>query len=578
MGTRILGLVAAALFLTAGMFAQGNNCLHFDGIDDFVNVGDVDALDGTSTLTIEMWVNIETWGTWNTFFSKNDGDRIQFQLWPTEGDLAVIVESPMSGHSGGYGYTQTQPVYTGEWFHLAMVYNGNGATDADRLKLYINGAQQTLAFLMPDVPTTTPNTDAPVLLGAETVANPFGFNGQMDEVRVWSTARTESEVQQFMNTTLTGNEAGLLMYFDFNEGVAGGANGGVTVLTDATLNAYDGTLTNFDLSGGTSNWIARALTTPVSQSSDIVPVNTYSTSVDLAWTTGSGSNRAVFMKETVLPESPAPVDNTTYTAGAAFGSGSQIGTSGWFCVYDGNGNTVTVTGIVPSTQYRIMVCEYNTDGSTVAYNSTPATDNPQVFATPLPIQLAGFTASAIGGSQVRVQWATVTETNNYGFEVQRAAGTSLEFVTIPNAFVQGHGTSTEPHDYVYVDESPAAGTCSYRLRQIDLDGTVHFTEPVAVSIPTGVGETVPLVFALGQNFPNPFNPTTVIAFQIANPGFVSLKVYDLLGAEVATLVEETLQAGRYQKSFDASALSSGVYVYRLQTGAFSATKKLLLVR
>ena len=92
------------------------------------------------------------------------------------------------------------------------------------------------------------------------------------------------------------------------------------------------------------------------------------------------------------------------------------------------------------------------------------------------------------------------------------------------------------------------------------------------------GSTLPGSFELKQNYPNPFNPTTRIGFQIVAPGFVTLKVYDILGREVRTLVNEELKAGSYEKTFDASGLASGVYYYRIQAGDFAETKKLLLLR
>ena len=84
--------------------------------------------------------------------------------------------------------------------------------------------------------------------------------------------------------------------------------------------------------------------------------------------------------------------------------------------------------------------------------------------------------------------------------------------------------------------------------------------------------------SLSQNYPNPFNPTTLISYQLPVSGQVTLKVYDMLGREIATLVSERENAGSYSVKFDGSRLSSGVYFYRLQAGSFSQTKKLMLVK
>jgi hypothetical protein len=93
-----------------------------------------------------------------------------------------------------------------------------------------------------------------------------------------------------------------------------------------------------------------------------------------------------------------------------------------------------------------------------------------------------------------------------------------------------------------------------------------------------VSTDVPGHFSLEQNYPNPFNPTTTITFALPIKSFVSLRVFDALGREVATLVNDEFLAGRYSKKWDASGLPSGVYFYRLQAGSFVETRKLLLLK
>jgi hypothetical protein len=556
-----------------------NNCLHFDGVDDLVNMGNITACNNATTLTIEMWVNIETWDIWKTFFSKYDAEfgRIQFQLFSNTGDLGVIVQD--GGSPGGYGYTTTQPVYTGEWFHLAMVFDGSGLTDADKLKLYINGVPQELSYIVPGVPESTPSTPAPVLLGAETVDYPYGFSGTMDEVRIWSTARSSWEIQQYMNRSLEGNENGLLMYYTFNQGIPGGSNGSTATLLDATANMYDGALTDFALTGSTSNWIARAFTRPEVQATDINAVSNGTSEVNLSWTNGSGSNRAVFMKQTSAAESPAPVDNTTYAAGSIFMTGDQVGSSGWYCVYDGNEPSVTVSGLDEDTPYRVMVCEYNVTAGTIRYNVSDSTDNPIPYVTPLPIQLASFTVTPVGETRALLRWNTVSELNNYGFTIQRHAAHESTFVDIAGVFIPGHGTTNEPQSYSHTDSSLTPGTWFYRLKQMDLDGSIHYSEGVRVTTLTGAGEIpVPTTFLLDQNYPNPFNPSTLIRYGIPHASFVRLTVYNVLGQEMARLVGEMKPAGYHQVQFNGSGLPSGVYVYRLEAGEFSATKKILLMK
>jgi hypothetical protein len=201
------------------------------------------------------------------------------------------------------------------------------------------------------------------------------------------------------------------------------------------------------------------------------------------------------------------------------------------------------------------------------------------LAPPLPVQLASFTAHVQPDNSVRLDWTTLSEINNYGFEVQKSRERTNNFITIPNSFIPGHGTSLEPHFYTFVDRATAPGFWYYRLKQIDLDGTLHYSDPIEVAILTSVPEShTPFTFSLEQNSPNPFNPSTRISFQIQEYGFVSLGVYDMLGRRVASLVEKFMQPGSYSVWFNAENLPSGVYVYRLNAGGNSRSRRMVLVR
>ncbi len=198
---------------------------------------------------------------------------------------------------------------------------------------------------------------------------------------------------------------------------------------------------------------------------------------------------------------------------------------------------------------------------------------------PLPIQLVSFSASVIGSNQVRLDWSTLTETNNYGFEVQKAPGTANDFQTILNSFVPGHGTTIVPHSYGFSDVTVIPGIFFYRLKQMDLDGSVNFTDPIQVNVLTSVGgEEVPKAFGLDQNYPDPFNPSTLIQFAVPKESRVKLEVYNLLGQQVVTLVDESRPAGYYSVRFNAEAIPSGVYFYRFQAGETSFLKKMMLVK
>ena len=197
----------------------------------------------------------------------------------------------------------------------------------------------------------------------------------------------------------------------------------------------------------------------------------------------------------------------------------------------------------------------------------------------IPVELTSFTASTIK-DEVVLNWTTATEVNNQGFEIERQISSKQSAVSNWDkiGFVAGFGTTTEPKSYSYVDDLSLTHslTLSYRLKQINLDGTFEYSPVVNVDV------EVPLEYALDQNYPNPFNPSTTIKYSIVEDGFVKLAVYNTLGEEVATLVNINQKAGRYEVSFNSSAiggeLSSGVYVYRIETSNYTASKKLILLR
>lgn len=191
---------------------------------------------------------------------------------------------------------------------------------------------------------------------------------------------------------------------------------------------------------------------------------------------------------------------------------------------------------------------------------------------PLPVELSAFTAEVRNGV-VHLAWTTASEQNNAGFEVQRRSknrGASHEEWQVLG-FVRGNGTTTEAKSYSFLDGT-ATGTVLYRLKQVDFDGAFEYSPTVEVE----AGR--PKTFALSQNYPNPFNPTTVIGYQLPVASEVSLKVYDMLGREVATLVNGRQEAGSYRYTLNASGLSSGVYFYTLRAGNFTKTMKMMLVK
>jgi hypothetical protein len=201
------------------------------------------------------------------------------------------------------------------------------------------------------------------------------------------------------------------------------------------------------------------------------------------------------------------------------------------------------------------------------------------YGVPLPIQLGSFTAATLTASSVELRWSTLSETNNFGFEVQRAYDSPAAFASIPNSFRPGRGTTLETTNYTFTDNDPSARVRYYRLKQSDLDGMVNYSDHIRVDLLTSVKENAtPTAYALSQAYPNPFNPTTTINYALPVSGQVRITVMNQLGQTVKTLFEGTRDAGYHQVTFDATGMASGVYFYHIQAGTFVATKKVVLIR
>jgi len=332
-------------------------CLRFDGVDDVVNARDIDAIDSAQQLTAEMWVRIDEFTAWRTFFCKfrNLADRIQFQEYSEPGKIAVVVNNGADIEKEGnqaYYFTPDPEVTVGNWFHLAMVFDGT-LSGEQRLKLYINGMLRTLkkeGAARGNVPDRLPATAAPLLLGAEKKGGEYGYKGLMDEIRIWTVARTADQIRDNMEHVLSGTEAGLQLYYPVD-----GESDVKKVLLDRTAGRHDGTLVNFN---SDSCFIDRGVAQPTAAASMLTAKEQEPGQAQVSWIRGSGSANVVFVSESDTGF-PRPQHGLTYSADPVFGRGSRIGETQWYCVYNGHEAQVQLTGLKPSKAYRVAVIDYN---------------------------------------------------------------------------------------------------------------------------------------------------------------------------------------------------------------------------
>ncbi|GJQ31173.1 MAG: hypothetical protein HBSAPP04_00120 [Ignavibacteriaceae bacterium] len=208
--------------------------------------------------------------------------------------------------------------------------------------------------------------------------------------------------------------------------------------------------------------------------------------------------------------------------------------------------------------------------NTITANTFGFSDFTGGEAGALPVELTSFNAAFRNGL-VDLKWETKTEVNNYGFEVERKSS-NADWTKI--GFVEGHGTANSPKYYNYQDKPSGTGKFSYRLKQIDNDGQFEYSPVVEVLV-----DNLPNGFVLEQNYPNPFNPETSIRFALKEDTKSTLKVFNAMGQEVATLFDGIAEAGRYYDvKFSGTGLSSGFYIYKLVAGDFVSVKKMLLMK
>lgn len=196
----------------------------------------------------------------------------------------------------------------------------------------------------------------------------------------------------------------------------------------------------------------------------------------------------------------------------------------------------------------------------------------------LPVSFSSFTSS-VNKRDVTLMWVTEWELNNSGFDIERREiikpGETSAWQKI--AFIQGHGTSNVSNGYLYKNEKLKAGNYQYRLKQIDFNGNFEY-----FSLESDVLINPPGNFEMSQNYPNPSNPRSKINFEIPVNGKVTIKVYDITGREVITLLDENREADYYTVEFDGTNIASGVYFYRIyaegENKNFTKTLKMILIK
>jgi len=449
------------------------------------------------------------------------------------------------------------------WNHIAQTYDGSIQ------KLYLNG------FLVVSQPLS-----GEITANANDLLIGNMFNGTIDEVRLWNVARTEEEIRANMCKKLNGNETGLVGYWRLDEGSG-------TTTNDATSNSNNGTLVN------SPSWVWSGAAIGDESAYDYDGTNPEDFTVNLAHSAGDditatgdgGTVKGIQVyrvdANSMRDGSTKPDDSWTMDPLRYWGVFITGTNPTYKLIYNYSGHP----DITDASDLNLAKRDNLSDNSWDDANATLITEagtltltgqnggeyalGSKTGANPLPVELTSFTAS-IADNAVSLKWHTATEVDNHGFEIERRGGESEEWIMV--GFVEGKGTSNAPREYSYQDTKLGVGKYEYRLKQIDNSGAFKYTGSVEVEV------SAPKEYALHQNYPNPFNPVTKISYEIPVKSLVTLKVYDMLGREVARLYDGEREAGRYEAEFNGMRFSSGVYFYKLEAGSYKAVKKLLLVK
>jgi hypothetical protein len=271
-------------------------------------------------------------------------------------------------------------------------------------------------------------------------------------------------------------------------------------------------------------------------------------------------------------------NNTTSTQNYTYGTAQSVAVDTWDLWINGVlvGDNLGKAGLSPNTDIdSYMFYGESSVGNVANIFLDDISYTNTIALTPLPVELSSFYAIVLDDA-VKLNWRTETEVSNYGFEVERLQDYIIEKLQEWEkiGFVEGNGNSNSPKKYSYTDLNVDYGKLAYRLKQIDTNGQFEYSDIIEVD-----AGNIPEEIVLEQNYPNPFNPNTKIKFALVETQQVELKVFDILGNEVAELFNGVAEGGKvYEREFSAENFSSGIYFYRLATDNKVEYRKMLLIK
>ena len=522
-------------FSVTGNFAGSGQTLSFDGANDRVDLPFV----FSNSYTKEAWILTRSLTGFPNILSGNSSTGTA--LFLNNGQLAA-----------GHGNTFTQvldptALLSNQWYHVAVTYNHNTGV----MNLYKDGV------LVSTNPSVTNYTETIQQIGSFGGAN--FFNGNIDEVRFWNVARTQAEINGTRNCALNGSEAGLIAYYNFNQGAAGGNNAGVTTLNDLHGNCpLNGTLVNFALTGSVSNWVAPgapisgSCTAQVSNISIAGNLNCIETG-DITPSTTDNTDFGVVNNNTTLDRTFVITNNggsilniTSVSITGVNASSFTILSFPAASVLPGDSTTVVV---------RFAPTTAGIKNATITVINNDANEGNYTFAitgqslSVVPVSLLYFKANA-NDKVAKLIWETSAEINNAGFEIQRAIGNTNSWETI--GYVSGTNKSFGSK-YSFSDLAPLKGTNAYRLKQSDLDGRKAISNIEMINF-TNDATTISI-------YPNPVADRLNLVFNDSKLLNTRARIISASGTVMALI---TLT--NYRQQVDMSTLPAGIYFINFNDG------------
>ena len=506
---------SAAITVTTTIPAPPSTALKLDGIDDYIDCGST--VSAPNIKTLECWVKFSSLSGVQEIVSKSRSSN-GIELLIYSNSLAFFCMNTVSNVSH-IDYPVSN-LATGQWYHIAATWNG---TDRTTMALYVNGVLVGTRADGGNVGATgvsDPGAGTKLMVGNWNDGARF-LNGSIDEVRVWDRLRTQAELRAAAYDTLPRTTPGLLAYLRMDQGSAGGTNTTVTTMKDYSTNNLACNLTNFSMTGTSSNIVeSYAMVAPFPQSATN-PVNT-------GFTANWNSPAVGVVNNYVLDVSTDP------------NFGSFV--TGFNTLNVGLVNSFGVTGLGAGTYYyRVRANKASLSGEgALSYASVSATT-----LSALPAIWESVQATA-AGTTTAVVWTTLTEQNSAYFTVQRS-NEGISYTEIGR--INAAGESSQKRSYNYTDQSPAKGLNYYRVCLTDKDGSQTCTGVKTVNFTRSSGNV--------SVYPSPASDHVFIDVQDATLNNTRCTIYNFQGQPV---MQFQVKKGVEKKQV--ASLLPGIYVLK----------------